>query len=860
MKPKTWVRVRQVFEQALDYDAEARGAFLARACRGEPEVLAEVQRLLREDSTLHPHGSSDAGGRARVRAGLDALGPDALLEDLGRATAPLGPGVRVGRYELLRVLAQGGMGTVYEAVQETPRRTVALKTMNHGLSSDAGRRRFLFESEVLGTLQHPGIAQIYESGTHVDGERVFPYFAMELVEGATDLLRYARSSALDLTARINLFLDVCDAVHHGHQKGVIHRDLKPNNILVSADGRAKVIDFGVARATGANIATTAAQTQFGQLVGTLAYMSPEQLGGDPRAVDTRSDVYSLGVVLYELVSDSRPYELEGLSIQEVVRLVQEAPPLRPKGAPADLTWILLKALEKEPGRRYASASELAADLRRFLNEEPVLAGAPSFGYRVKKFARRHRMALISIGAILAALTFGLFRAGSEARAARREADKALGVSHFLGRMLASVSPLETGREARVIDVLEEAARSTEREFEHSPAARAVVENVIGRSYMELRVFDKAREHLDRAQRYIEQNVSADDPLALDLLTNRVSLLYVTHEWEQAEQLGREGEPRVLARLGPTNEVTLRLAGAMAQLLMDMGMLEEAEERFDSYIPRLEAVYGEEHPEVIGARGGRAIVWQRSGHDEKAQTEFEAVLAVAERVLPADHWRLGNARFNLAIHILTYSEDREELERCAVELRKIRAAVGESLGASHPFYLPTSNALGACLKKLTRYDEALALFEEAAAKAEELYGAEDRDVLYVRENIAFVLEALDRVDEAEAVTRELIEPAAAIFEPEHGFVLSLHTAHARFLEKLGRQEEAHESLSNAFEAARGSAFQRELGDLMEARVRLLAKAERSEEAALWLSETLPELESRPELAARVEGMLAEIGEQ
>src|SRR5262249_44970144 len=264
----------------------------------------------------------------------------------------------IGHYRILRELGAGGMGTVYEAEQDNPRRSVALKVIRGGLAAPALIKRFTHEAQILGRLHHPGIAQIYEAGLTEEGQ---PYFAMELIRGLS-LDRYVRNHSLDVPARLGLFAKVCDAVTHAHEQGVIHRDLKPGNILVDETGQPKVLDFGVARATDADLQTTTGRTEIGQLIGTLSYMSPEQVTADPAALDPRSDVYALGVLLFELLADRLPYRVEHLPLPEVVRVILEQEPSRlgsiNRRFRGDVETIVAKALEKDKARRYASAGEL----------------------------------------------------------------------------------------------------------------------------------------------------------------------------------------------------------------------------------------------------------------------------------------------------------------------------------------------------------------------------------------------------------------------------------------------------------------------------------------------------------------------
>jgi hypothetical protein len=318
---------------------------------------------------------------------------------------------RVGHYQLTREIDAGGMGFVYEAIQDQPRRTVAVKLMRHSLSSKAAIRRFEYESQILARLQHPGIAQIFEAGTHQHGELAIPYFAMELVPGARPITTYASAQKLSLRQRLELFIQVCDAVHHAHRKGILHRDLKPQNILIDMNGRVKVIDFGIARAVDADQVPATLQTSPDQLLGTLQYMSPEQLAGDPRELDARTDVYALGVVLYELLCDKPPYDLSASRIPDASRIIREQQPLRPRVAnvqlSADLETILLKALHKDRSRRYQTAQELLDDLRRTLGGEPVSARRDSATYvvgtRLRAALARHPVGSILLAAVAALL-------------------------------------------------------------------------------------------------------------------------------------------------------------------------------------------------------------------------------------------------------------------------------------------------------------------------------------------------------------------------------------------------------------------------------------------------------------------------
>jgi serine/threonine protein kinase len=329
---------------------------------------------------------------------------------------------RFGGYQIIRVLGEGGMGVVYEAQQDVPRRIVALKVVHPQRFSKSLMRRFELETEVLGRLEHPNIARIYEAGTVETELMLQPFFAMELVRGLT-LNAHTQKERLDPAHRLELLATICDAVHHAHQKGVIHRDLKPGNILVDAAGEPKILDFGVARATDSDLQTTTLETSVGQLIGTLQYMSPEQAGGDPRELDIRSDIYSLGVIGYELLAERMPYSMEGRMLHDAIRAIQEEEPTRLGGMDrslrGDVETIIAKAMEKEKSRRYQSASDFAADIRRYLHDEPVTARPASVSYQLRKFAKRNRVLVSGLAAVFLALILGLITTTLEAKIARK---------------------------------------------------------------------------------------------------------------------------------------------------------------------------------------------------------------------------------------------------------------------------------------------------------------------------------------------------------------------------------------------------------------------------------------------------------
>ncbi len=396
-------RIQELFDRAIALPMPDRAAYLEAACAGDAALRARVESLLAYDARF-PEGDDDEGlltsPVVRIPAPVTRQGDDP-------ADGPTGRLIAVPGYRILRRIGEGGMGTVFEAEQDRPRRVVALKVVRLGLASDVLMRRLGQEAQILARLQHPGIARVYEAGLDGDGQ---PFFAMEYIRGRP-LDEHVRQHGLDLAACLGLLALVCDAVQHAHDRRVIHRDLKPANILVEESGQPKVLDFGVARTFGVDLLTAAGLTRTGQLLGTPNYMSPEQVTADPNAVDHRADVYALGVILYELAAGRPPLPLADRPLAEAARLIQELDP-PPLGAfrpelRGDVETIAARAMEKDPARRYATAADLAADLRRWLAHEPIRARPPSALYQLRKFARRHSGLVVSAAATTAALVLGL---------------------------------------------------------------------------------------------------------------------------------------------------------------------------------------------------------------------------------------------------------------------------------------------------------------------------------------------------------------------------------------------------------------------------------------------------------------------
>src|SRR6266852_4390701 len=499
-------------------------------CSGEGEPLADDA----SENPLDPETAPTIAG---------ASAPESVVRQFP---------TRIGRYRIIRLLGEGGMGAVYEAEQDKPRRRVALKIIKMAWASPELLRRFEQEFQTLGRLHHPGIAQIYEAGTADTGFGFQPFFAMEIINGKP-LSDYADARHLSTRQRLALMIQVCEAVQHAHQRCIIHRDLKPGNILVDENGQPKILDFGLARVTDSDAQATR-QTDIGQLLGTLAYMSPEQVLADPLALDTRSDVYALGVVLYELLAGRLPYNLSRQP-HEAAQTIREEDPTPLSSASrlyrGDIETIAARALEKDKARRYASAADLAADIRRHLEDQPIIARPPSTTYQLQKFARRHKALVAGTAAVFLVLVAGIVASTREAvlariaeQAAAKEAASAKAVNDFLQNdLLAQASASnQSGPSTKpdpdltVRTALDRAAQRIEGKFDKQPEVEAAIRNTMGKTYAELAQYAESQKQLERALGLERRVWGLENPKTLDTLNHLGRTAWLQGKYPEAETL------------------------------------------------------------------------------------------------------------------------------------------------------------------------------------------------------------------------------------------------------------------------------------------------------------------------------------
>ncbi len=795
MNPSTWTRIRAVFERVVDLPEAARAEWLARELAEEPVVRAEVERLLQAElhaqDYLTPVGESTIG--AAAPAGM--FGPR--------------PGDRLGPFAIVRLLGQGGMGAVFEARQELPVRTVALKVMRGGAVSERAHRRFRDEIAVLARLQHPGIAQVYDAGIADE----LPWFAMELLADALPITDYAEREQLALTARLALVQQVAAAIEHAHQRGVIHRDLKPGNILVDASGRAKVIDFGIAQGVGEIERLTANGTSAGDLLGTLLYMSPERLVDTEGVGDVRTDVYGLGVVLYQLVTGRRPFDLRGLSLAAACRRVVEdeiVPPARlsPR-LPVELNWIAMRALAKDRDHRYRSVAEFGADLRRLERHEPVLAAPPSASYRLRKLFRRHRAAaaaggavLVMAGVTLVAIALALVRARDAEAAERQQRDDAVVSARraeearaFLLDVFATASPdgATAGPNVTMGQALLRAARRYEQRFGDDPLSRAELARTIGLAYAGLGEFEPAARHLQTALDLRLEHCAADTVaiarLRLDLgdvAVHRGDLAAAAAAVDAADQL---------LQAHPDDRLNLIVRVHRADLLLNRGDKREGEALLRSTIDELQRRYGADDESALEALDLLGGIRHRLGDLDGAEHDYRAAVEGLTRSRGADYPATLTARHNLAMVLFSRTQSREGVAM----LEQVLAARRRVLGDEHEDTLTAMANLGAQLYMLNDRGRAKELWDAALELARQHLRTESPLFQFLLLNLA----TMERDAEHWPRAIELGQQILAVRQREFGIgndrTLTTHTFLADVYRQAGQLDDARREYTAALTA-------------------------------------------------------------
>jgi non-specific serine/threonine protein kinase/serine/threonine-protein kinase len=699
------------------------------------------------------------------------------------------PREMIGRYHLLQKIGEGGMGEVWLAEQKEPvRRRVALKLIKVGMNSREVIARFESERQALALMDHPAIAKVLDAGAT---PQAAPYFVMEYVAGVP-ITTYCDNRRLSTRQRLELFIRVCEGVQHAHQKAIIHRDLKPSNILVTeVDGHPvpKIIDFGVAKALTQKLTADTMFTRVGAIIGTLAYMSPEQADSTGVDVDTRSDVYSLGVVLYELLVGALPLEFNALAFDQILKRLREQDTPRPStklramgpqsGTTAqnrssdsvtlsrelrgDLDAITLKALEKDRARRYGSPSDLAADIGRYLRHEPVLAHPASAGYRVRKYIGRHRVGVaVGAGFFAVLVSFGVAQT-LQLRRTTRERDRADRIATFMSGMFKVSDPSTArGNSITAREILDRASTEIDAGLSKDPELQAQMMQTMGEVYQSLGLYPQAQSLLTRAVEIRRRVLGPREKETLASMSSLGGNLRAQGRYPEAEKLDRETLDIRRRVLGPEHPDTLKSISDLSSVLAGEGRFPEAEKLLRECLDTQRRVLGPEHADTLRSMNGLANALEDEGRYPEAEQLKRETLNIRRRVLGPDHPDTLKSMNNLAsvLDVEGHYPEAEELyrETLAVRLR--------ILGSKHPDTLRSMNALGALLIDEGRYAEAENLFRQSLEVQRGVLGPAHPDTQNSMHNLADVLAEEGRFAESEKLVRETLAIRLRTLGPEH----------------------------------------------------------------------------------------------
>jgi eukaryotic-like serine/threonine-protein kinase len=816
MTSERWEQVKDLLHQAMQLGPEQRARFLDEAC-SEDALRAEVESLL-----LAGQG---AGSSFLQSPALDESGNDLdRAEETWAGEHVLQAGqIFSERFQLVRKLGEGGMGQVWLAEQTSPvRRQVALKLIKAGMYDESVVRRFQSERQSLALMDHPAIAKVFDAGATPQGQ---PYFVMEYVPGLP-ITEYCDRKKLKIADRLELFVQACEGVQHAHQKAIVHRDLKPANILVvEVDGRPmpRIIDFGLAKVATAQVGASLF-TQQGHFVGTPGFMSPEQADPSSQDIDTRSDVYSLGVVLYVMLAGSLPFDTkpgQRQSLDELLRKLREEEPPRPSTKASanrdtlaataaargsephqllsllrgDLDWIAMKALEKDRARRYGAPSELAADIRRYLNHETVTARPANGGYRLRKYARRHRVAVtVAAGLVLLLAAFSILQT-IQLRRITHERDRANRITDFMTGLFNTSDPSEArGNSVTAREILDKASKDMRSGLGKDPEVQSQLMYVMARTYGNLGLYARADKLARAALDARTSLLGRDDPRTLESMTLMGWILDKEGSEAEAEKMERQalaGERRVL---GPEDPLTLQTEDDLALILLHGGHYAEEEKLEREAIGIETRVLGQENAQTLQSMNHLGVSLLLQGRFAEAEQEYRRLLDVERRTLGPDHPETLKALANLS----TSLQGQNRFAEAEPLYREALATQQRVLGPEHQNTLRAMFNLAGLLALEGRLADSENLLRKTLAIQSRTLGPEYPDTLGSQVNLADLLLKEGHVHDAEKLQRETLDARRRVLGPGNPLTLRTQSFLAEILIREGHYAEAEKLARQAFE--------------------------------------------------------------
>jgi eukaryotic-like serine/threonine-protein kinase len=796
MTPESWKQVKELFESALDQPPAQRPDFLRERCPDDG-LRREVEKLLENYVEAGNFLSTPAmNPRVAIPREIPGTNPIGDSNSEGVVTsAAVRLGEALGNYRILSRLGEGGMGQVWLAEQTGPlQRQVALKLIRVGLYDDSVLQRFESERQSLASMSHPSIAKVFDAGTTRDGQ---PYFAMEYVPGLP-ITEYCDKKKITIRERLDLFVQVCEGVQHAHQKAIMHRDLKPANILVvEIDGKAtpRIIDFGLAKATARSASGKNHLTQVGMFMGTPGYMSPEQANPDLEDIDTRTDVYSLGVILYELLTGFLPSDVQvgdQSFAERVKRLREQDPPLpstkvrlardsssakaEERGTDAgqlvsllrgDLDWIAMKALERDRARRYGTPSELATDIGHYLRHEPVTARPASVAYQVGKYVRRHRFG-VAVAAVMVLLLAGFaVMQAIQLRRTTRERDRANRITDFMVGMFKVSDPNEArGNQITAREILDKASNEIEAGLAKDVEVQSQLMAVMAKTYINLGLFSRAHGLAERALENRRRVFGPNDRRTLESMTQLGWVLDREGREIEAENLIRQTLDVQRRVLGPEDALTLETTDDLAIVLEKQGHYAEEEKIERGLLAVRTRKFGAEDPQTLRSMLNLGDALHGESRFPEAEKQFRQLLEIEHRVLGQGHpWQLA-AMHNLANMI----QEQGRYAEAEALYRETLDTETHVLGPEHPDTGSTMTTLANTIAAEGRTAEAEALYRRALEILQRTVGSEHNYTLAAEEGLANVLSTEGHFADAERLHREILAIRSRLLGPDHADTL------------------------------------------------------------------------------------------
>jgi serine/threonine protein kinase len=766
MDRERWAQVKQIVYDCLQLAPGSREAHLAAACGSDTALLSEVRTLL------------DSHQKADDFMETPVLGGDQEESFSGR---------QLGHYQVLETVAEGGMGAVYRAVRVSDfQKQVAIKLVKRGMDTDAILQRFRRERQILSGLDHPNIARLLDGGAAPDGR---PYLVMEFIEGIP-ITDYADLHRLGIPERLEMFRTVCAAVQYAHQNLIVHRDLKPSNILVTNTGEPKLLDFGIAKL----LEPENDSTMTSQRLMTPEFASPEQACGLP--VTTATDIYSLGVLLYMLLTGEHPFRFATRTPEEIVRVVSETEPRKPSAVrpvSRDLDNIVLKAIHKDPARRYVSAEQLSEDIRRYLAGMPILARKDTLAYRASKFIRRHTTSSVLAALVVLSLVVGMAATLWQSRRLAIQQQITGAVNDFLlNDVLSQASSNKQARpdvkpnpDLKVRTALDRAAAYIQGKFVAQPLVEASIRQTIGAAYEDLGLYREAQSHIERAVELRRRELGPQDPVTLASMDSLAELLENQDQYKEAEAIRTKVVALRRTVLGERNPETLSSMAGLATLYKLRGHLPEASALHLKVLDLRRRTLGERNLDTAESMNDLANVYSDQGKLAEAEPLYVKALEIRRTILGDEHPNTLSTETNLAFlySLEGFYSKAEALDSKVLEVRR------RVLGVDHSFTLGSMNNLAADYVSQGKYDLAEPLLKEVSDARIRVQGAKNPNTLISINNLAVFYRRRGKYADAEPLSLRVMQGLTEALGPNHPFTLNSENNLAMLYQAQGKYEQA-----------------------------------------------------------------------